>query len=659
MAFINTSPPDVTISINGSDITDKVLDYEIGRTNITQGLLNLVPEHGLSIKPGQEFTSTLPFAKRLLVQTVVGTRVTLGCWLAVFREGTASEPDKVAGTEAGLAIEAILEALGVPKARLKVSLSTTLGNPVTMSDSPESIAEACGYKLYSDENGDIRVTPLTKTLTNIGSFDKSEIINSSLGTRNPLSAQRLVCSGVLSKVAEGDAEWESETETTVRGGKRTIKKEFKIKKRKTIETEVVTEPSSQVSSFASNYEQGGDSGKLLSRFYATQAGRTIVSLETEIVTEYDKDGYLESRKTTVQGVKAKTLSNFFAAWASAEAPKPPDNPDEGIYDENGVEYEYVKIYESGSSSNGYTVYGYVPVEVSPFGGGDGDQAMTLRKPSGMFQKMILETIEETWEYDIPKERNTVTSLDSEKVSFGTKPGTCKYERVRMLPIGAILPEMGNPYFGYQTVSYLSKPIYRSPDRLTVAEKEVIHYTQDEAGEWSAERILEQAVGIRNSQEPIDAMKSVQFEGVQAKTVNRAHVALNVATQVTLAAQSRTQTSPPGKTELSEDKPYTMTRDYKFELEIDSDSVLDRAVGVTAPPYCPNTGAIVDLLEYRAMEVVGQSKAINLELPLRDLNFDIPPRSRLTYEGDIYFVNSLTAKSDFKKATLTLQCYPKL
>ena len=154
----------------------------------------------------------------------------------------------------------------------------------------------------------------------------------------------------------------------------------------------------------------------------------------------------------------------------------------------------------------------------------------------------------------------------------------------------------------------------------MAEKEIIIYNLDETGQWYADRVLEQAIGVRNAQQPIDAMNSVQYpsDNINAYATDRTFVAINVASQLTLAISERIQSAPPSKPSLQDEIQYDLTRNYRFEIELEDNALLERTIQVSPSSFSPNIKSIIAFSQYQAMAIKGQSMAITVEMPLADL-----------------------------------------
>ncbi len=650
--IINTSPPALTVFHNESPITDKVASIEVARTTVIQGIIDLIPGHNLTIRPGDTITLNLPFATYLLVQTYTDNKIVAGCYLATYRDAVPDAPDKQVSDYLPKGLKAILEGRGIPSEKIVITPAVSLGSTPTYGSDPVEIANACGYHLYSDKNNVIRLSPMAQPESNVGSFSISELSRTpTTGSTRPLTANRVISAGVLTKVKEKDLEYKLVSKTAVRGGFRTVTREYKVSRDTITETETIKEPRSQVSSFSSSYESNSNNpNKLLNSFYYTPRTPDIESSKTIVTTEVDRDGNIKNRDTIVTGVAAKGLSAFYSAWASAEVPPPPD-PAEGV--EEDVSGVPLFSPQTGASLGGdYNYNPATPVESS-------GNALTIQRPRGMFEPVDLEVIKEAWEWDVGDDQDTITNPNSKSVRFKSTRGTVNYSRVRYLPIGAILPECGDPLFGYQEPTQDSRPVYRDPRPLIVAEKETILYQLDEAGQWYADRVLEQVIGIRNAQHPLDAMRSVQYPpgDINTYATDRTNVALNVATQLTVAVSESLQSAPPGKPNIDDKEQFGISRDYRFELILSDADLLDRSIQVTPSSFSPGIPAIVAYSQYQAMAIKGESMAITIEVPLSGLTFDIPTGSLITIDSTTYTIQQIKATIGPQSGILSLTLWP--
>lgn len=650
--IINTSPPSLTVIHKEQTITDKVVSIEVARTTVIQGIINLTPGHNLTIRPGDFITLNLPFATYLLVQTYTDNKIVAGCYLSTYLDAVPDDPEKQVSEYLRNGLRAILESRGIPPDKIAVPYMIKLGSTPTYGSDPVEIANACGYHLYSDKNNVVRLSHMTQPESNVGVFSLSELSRTpSTGLTRPLTANRIISTGVLTKVKEKDVKYTLVSKTAVRGGIREVTKEYEVERDKIIETETIVEPRSQVSSFSSNYESYQSSPNILfNSFYYTPRSKYIRSSKTIVTTRVDRDGNIKSRETIVTGVAAKGLSGFYSAWASAEVPPPPDPTEVREGDESDIP---LFDSEAGASEGGdYNYNSDIPSESS-------ENALTIIRPWGMFETVVLERIEESWDWDVEDNLDTMTNPHVLSARFKSTKGTVEYSKVRYLPIGAILPECGNPLFGYQEPTQESHPIYRSPRPLKVAEKENIIYQLDETGQWYADRVLEQAIGLRNAQQPIDAMRSVQFpEGsFNSWAVDRSNVALNVATQLTLAVSEPLQAAPPSKPSLDDKKKYDLTRNYRFELTFSDADLLDRSIQVSPSSFSPSIPAITAYSRYQAMAIKGESMAITIEVPLSGLTFDIPTGSLITIDSVTYSIQQIKATVGPQSGILSLTLWP--
>lgn len=656
--IINTSPPVVTVLHNESPITHKVFSIEVARTTVIQGIVTLTPGHNLIIRPGDTVTVNLPFATYLLVQTYSDNKIVAGCYLATYLDAVPDNPEQQVSEYLPKGLRAILEGRGIPSDKILITPVINLGSTPTYGSDPVELANACGYHLYSDKNNVIRLSHMAKPEFYVGAFSLSELSRTPItGSTRPLTANRVISTGVLTEVKEKDLEYRVVSKTAVRGGFRTITREYKVERDTIIETETTREPKSQISSFSSNYEYAsGDPNSLLSSFYYTTRTPTIESSKTIVTTKVDRDGNIISRDTITTGVASKGLSAFYSAWGSAEVPPPPDPTEEEEEDE-----EEIPPFSPETGEPLESDYNYAPATPIESEEDEEDSPLVIRRPSGTFQIADLEVIKETWAWDVRDDQDTITSPNPPpiRVKKRTTKSKVSYARVRYLPIGAILPECGDPFFGYQEPTEESSPTYRDPKPLVLAEKEAILYQQDEAGQWHADRVLEQVVGLRNAQEPIDAMRSVQYpEGNKNRwATDRSNVALNVATQLTLAVSEPLQSAPPGKPNVADKEQFELSRDYRFELTLSDEDLLDRSIQVTPSSFSPNRSAIVAYSQYQAMSIKGESMAITIEVPLSGLTFDIPTGSLITIDSETYTIQQVKATVGPQSGILSLTLWP--
>ena len=677
--IINTSPPSLTVRHKEQTITDKVVSLEVARTTVIQGVIFLIPGHNLTIRPGDFITLNLPFATYLLVQTYTDNKIVAGCYLSTYLDAVPDDPEKQVSEYLPIGLRAILEARGIPSDKIAIPQRINLRSTPTYGSDPEEIANACGYHLYSDKNNVVRLSHMTQPESNVGVFSLSELSHTPrTGLNRPLTANRIISTGVLTEVKEKDVEYKIVSKSAVRGGYRTVTKEYKVSRYEITETETIVEPKSQVSSFSSNYESYQSyPNSLLNSFYYTPRTKDIESSKTIINTKVDRDGNIKSRETVVTGVAAKGLSGFYSAWASAEVPPPPD-PTEEEEDESDIppfspeimealrgEFNYnTKFVDISGLSHNAVVHKIKEIlsgDIEPFK--SSENALTILRPSGMFENVVLEVIKESWDWDVQDTQDTLTNPHvSSNSGFSVKVKSrnkVEYSRIRYLPIGAILPECGDPLFGYQEPTQDSRPIYRNPKPLKIAEKETILYQLDEAGQWSADRVLEQVVGLRNAQHPIDAMRAVQYpEGsINAYATDRTNVALNVATQLTLAVSETSQTAPPSKPSLDDKEKYELSRDYRFEFTFSDDDLLDRSIQVTPSSFSPDIPAIAAYSRYQAMAIKGESMALTIEVPLSGLTFDIPTGSLITIDSVTYSIQQIKATVGPQSGILSLTLWP--
>lgn len=666
--IINLTPPNLEISINNISITDKVDSVEIARTTITQGIINLTPGHGIDMVPGGLISLNIPVVKTLIIQSYFDNQIIAGCYLSTYLDAAPNKPEKQASEYLPKGLTDILHAKGIPLHKINISQPINLGSTPTYGTDPVELANACGFLLYSDNEGVIRLSPMSDPEESVGNFTLQELANNpKIGISRPLTASKIISIGELTKVKKKDQEYKIESITEVRGGLRTVTKEYKINRSSILESETIKEPKSQISTFSNNYSTNLSSpNTLLFRFQSTKKSPIVESQKTIVTTIVDRNGYIVKRNSTTTGMAAKGLAGFYASWAAAEIPEPAEeaaaqdatNIDTSdlftpTYVNTSTNFIQLPPNSSYVTGENYNFSSSAPLQTDP-------NALTLLRPGrSMFNTVQLEVIEENWEWDLSDGQDTITSINASRVNFKSNRGKVKYSRVKFLPLGTILPECGDPLFGYQEPTIESRPVYRDPTNLILAEKEVIIYTLDETGQWYADRVLEQATGIRNAQEPIDAMNAVQYppNNINAYATDRTFVAINVASQLTLAISERTQSAPPSKPSLQDEIQYDLTRNYRFEIQIDDNALLERTIQVSPSNYSPNIKAIIAYSQYQAMAIKGQSMAISVELPLADLNFDIPPGSIIFIDNKKYSIQQIKISINVKSALLQFTLWP--
>lgn len=669
--IINITPPNIEISINGISITDKVDSLEIARTTLTQGIINLTPGHELDITPGDLILLNLPVVKNLIVQSYFDNQLVVGCYLSTYLDAVPSNPDKQASEYLPKGLTDILHAKGIPLGKISITPAINLGSTPTYGSDPVELANACGFLLYSDNEGIVKLSPMSSPEESVGTFTLEELANNpNIGVSRPLTASKVISTGELTKVKKKDAEYKIESITEVRGGNRTVTKEYKVNRFNIIESETITEPRSQISSFSNTYlTNSSNPNTLLFKFQSTIKSPIVESQKTTVTTSVNRDGYIVRRITKTTGVAAKGLAGFYAAWAAAEIPEPSIEEEEEELEDNifvdgnslftpiylNSRTNFITIPPNSSFVTGedYNFSSSAPLQTDP-------NALTLLRPgASMFDTVNLEIIEENWEWDISENQDTITNINSPRVNFKSTRGKVKYSRVKFLPLGAILPECGDPLFGYQEPTQESRPVYRDPTGLILAEKEIIIYNLDETGQWYADRVLEQAIGVRNAQQPIDAMNSVQYpsDNINAYATDRTFVAINVASQLTLAISERIQSAPPSKPSLQDEIQYDLTRNYRFEIELEDNALLERTIQVSPSSFSPNIKSIIAFSQYQAMAIKGQSMAITVEMPLADLNFDIPSGSIIVIDNKKYSIQQIKVSVNVQSALLQFTLWP--
>lgn len=665
--IINITPPNIEISINNITITDKVDSLEIARTTMTQGIINLTPGHGLDITTGDLILLNLPVVKNLIVQSYFDNQLVVGCYLSTYLDAVPSNPEKQASEYLPKGLTDILHAKGIPLDKISITPAINLGSTPTYGSDPVELANACGFLLYSDNEGIVKLSPMSSPEESVGTFTLEELANNpNIGVSRPLTASKVISIGELTKVKKKDAEYTIESITEVRGGNRTVTKEYKVNRSSIVESETIKEPKSQISTFSSNYSSNLDNpNTVMIKFQSTSKSRIVESQKTTVTTTVDRDGYMVRRISVTTGLAAKGLAGFYAAWAAAEIPEPPEEEEkEEEVDPNiplftptylNTRTNFITIPPNSSFVTGedYNFSSSAPLQTDP-------NALTLLRPGpSQFDTVTLEIIEENWEWDLGKDQDTITNINALGVNFKSTRGEVKYSRVKFLPLGAILPECGDPLFGYQEPTSFSRPVYRDPKNLILAEKEVILYTLDEAGQWYADRVLEQAIGVRNAQHPIDAMNAIQYppDNINAYATDRTFVAINVASQLTLAISERIQSAPPSKPSLQDEIQYDLTRNYRFEIDIEDNALLERTIQVSPSSFSPNIKAIIAYSQYQAMAIKGQSMAITVEMPLADLNFDIPSGSIIVIDNKKYSIQQIKVSVNVQSALLQFTLWP--
>lgn len=558
----------------------------------------------------------------------------MGCWLAVYLTARPDNPEGVAPRQLSQALVAMLTARGIPASEIEVVGGGTLGAVARQGSDPVEVADALGYVLYCDANLKVRITPKIPISESVGSFDLDELASYTPGDDSTLPANRIVASGELVRVIKVTDRNGSTYKERVPTGWRTTTKRTTVRGRRVIETETILEPPSEISRFSAAYEKTTDPNALIVAFSEPLQESAIKSQETTIVTTRDSKGYIIKRERKIVGCAAKGLSSFYSAWAGASLPKPAQStiepPVETPITQGPREYT---IFGAGGDSNTVANTG----ASSAFSGGGEVTAvpMTLLRPSGMFEVVTL--LEETEEWDY-------------------KSDEVKYTREQYIPLGAIMPEVGNPIFGYQDPSEQSTPIYHDPLPLTLAEKETIIWEKDSVGRWEMKRNLSQAKGVSNAQEPRDAMSAIQFTSDQASTTDRSWVALSVASQLKTSQTTIEYSDPPGASpveEMMEAETYTP---YLETVEISGEDLLNRTIEVQPSAFCPNIESIRQLVKYEAIALRGMANTIKIGLPLSILPYDIPPNSIIELEGKQYLTVRVSASVNSAESILYLDLW---
>ena len=328
--IINITPPNIEISINGISITDKVDSLEIARTTMTQGIINLTPGHGLDITPGDLILLNLPVVKILIVQSYFDNQLVVGCYLSTYLDAVPSNPEKQASEYLPKGLTDILHAKGIPLEKISITPAINLGSTPTYGSDPLELANACGFLLYSDNEGIVKLSSMSSPEDSVGTFTLEELANNpNIGVSRTLTASKVISIGELTKVKKKDAEYKIESITEVRGGNRTVTKEYKVNRSSIVESETIKEPKSQISTFSDNYSSNpSNPNSVIVKFQSTRKSPIVESQKTTVTTTVNRDGYMVRRISVTTGLAAKGLAGFYAAWAAAEIPTPPEEDEE-------------------------------------------------------------------------------------------------------------------------------------------------------------------------------------------------------------------------------------------------------------------------------------------------------------------------------------------
>lgn len=560
----------------------------------------------------------------------------MGCWLSLYLTARPKYPEKKLPRQLGDALKGMLVARGIPLGQIEITNRELTGAVPRAGNDPVEVADALGYVLYCDANLKVKLTPKLPKGQMVGQFTKDELATYQPGDAGPLSANRVVVKGELVDIKLTKDSDGTVVKDRVSTGWRTTTTSSKVRGKKHITSEVVLEPPSEISRFSASYEKTTDPNALIFRFSTPLEEPAIKSQETTVTTTRDSKGYIVKRERLVKGCAAKGLSSFYSAWAGASMPKPDAStlepeatttPLEG----GGGNREYAEVGVGGGSTsvanNGSTT----------FAGGGSSRAIpiTLLKPSGMFGEVTLLDEVEEWEY----KANKVT-----------------YTREQKVPLGAIIPEIGNPLFGYQEPSEESSPRYHDPLPLNLAEREVIKWAKDELGRWESFRTLSQAIGIRNAQEPRDAMGSVQFPDERASKIERSVVAIEVATQLKVATSSQQFSEPPGPSPIEEMQEVEIYTPFEETIDVSGSDLLDRTLEITPSPFCASLEGVRKVAQYAALELRGQANTLKVGLPLSVLPYDLPPNSVIELGGIKYLVVAVSATVGSAEAILNLDLW---
>lgn len=560
----------------------------------------------------------------------------MGCWLSLYLNARPKDPEKKLPRQLGDALKGMLVARGIPLSQIEITNRELTGAVPRAGNDPVEVADALGYVLYCDAELKVKLAPKLPKGQMVGQFTKDELATYQPGDAGPLSANRVVVKGELVNIKLTKDSEGTVVKDRVSTGWRTTTTSSKVRGKKHISSEVVLEPPSEISRFSASYEKTTDPNALIFRFSTPLEEPAIKSQETTVTTTRDNKGYIVKRERLVKGCAAKGLSSFYSAWAGASMPKP---------DASTLEPEATTTpSEGGGGNREYTEYGVGGGSTSvanngstTFAGGGSTvaQPITLLKPSGMFGVVTLLDELEVWEY----KANKVT-----------------YTREQKVPLGAIIPEIGNPLFGYQEPSEESSPRYHDPLPLNLAEREVIKWVKDEPGRWESFRTLSQAIGIRNAQEPRDAMGAVQFPDERASKIERSVVAIEVATQLKVATSSQQFSEPPGPSPIEEMQEVEIYTPYEETIEVSGSDLLDRTLEITPSPFCASLEGVRKVAQYAALELRGQANTLKVGLPLSVLPYDLPPNSVIELGGIKYLVVAVSATVGSAEAILNLDLW---
>lgn len=589
-----------------------------------------------SLVPGQVVELQLPFCKKLIVQSVNRTRITLGCWLAIYLNARPTDPEKKLPRQLDEALKGMLVARGIPLEYIDIRNSLQLGAIPRVGSDPVEAADALGYILYCDADLKVRIAPKVPLDEILGQFDMAELATFQPGDGGTLSANRIAVKGEIVKVRNIRDQDGSVVRERVSAGWRTTTTSSQIRGRRHTTTEIVLEPPSEISRFSATYEKSNDPDVLVFRFSTPVEESAIKSQQITTTTTRDNNGYIVKREKLIIGCAAKGLSSFYSAWAGASVPKPAPSTIEPPAEPTPL----------NQGPREYTIYGAGGENATTVGNGPqstsltGNQStvavpITLLRPTGMFDETTLLTEIETWDYG----DNRVT-----------------YLREQMLPVGAIIPEAGNPMFGYQEPSDKSMPIYHDPLPLQLAERETIQWVKDDIGRWESRRTLSQVIGIRNAQEPRDAMNAVQWDAARASTMDRSVVAINVALQFKVAATSQQFSDPPGASPIEEMQEVETYTPYSEVVELEGTDLLDRTLEINPSPFCGTLEDVRKIAQYAALELRGQANSVIIGLPLSILPYDIPPNSAIELEGKPYLVSKVSANIGSAESVLSLDLW---
>lgn len=619
--------PLIDFRVNDVSIMSHIASAEVKRSAVPTGAAPLFVQAVLrlssplpDVRQGDVLTTTIPFAKKLIVQSLTKTQLDAGCLLSIYSASTFGEEIEIDSQTCEEAIIDLLRLGGIEDVELPPPADPPVLMPrgVTMQSGTSyvtaaaQIADAMNLQLYVDDGKVVSVVRSFRDQPSIGELVEAELIDFNQKPTATLPAQKVVCRGTLSKKKQKSAEQEITSNEEVRGGLRTTVKTLEFSQNRVIEKVKTTAPKASFGSFNSNYRPRTSPNTVT--FTSTSVDNSSATEdETTITSEYDELGYIVSRTTVREGAAAKCLDGFLSAWAATDVPEP----------------------EEGSPD------------------------ISVSWPRNLFRRLLYEKVDEKWKYDLPRESDPITSVND--ATFVVPNGKVSYERKVMKAAGTILPEMGDLYYGYQNRSNKSTPQYEDPDLMELAEVERIDWQLQEDGAWLTSRRIDQATGIRDSSIPQNAMKAFSFpeDDPQSETFSRSHIAYFSATQMTRVLDETSPSgSPPNSETISSKIEYSIERDYDLTFDLSrTDPLLPRTVSFSPSPYCQTILSISTAAEFYVSQLIGLAGQFTLSVPLTDvLSVNLPPLSFLSVDGKPMLLDSVTVTIDYQSAVAQLTCY---